>query len=231
VLTGIRKVKPLASRAGQVEGWRWIFAPWPIVSPASSSLKSQRGCGCFPPFFHAAFASICTPRSDHASPIWTPRSALFNMHASDVRPPTLFIRPAISLRFSAGAFPFVGPAYGSAEPDGGELGLHGVVFTLSKADWAKVQLTEAAGLSYSVEPVTVKTYDGDLVESLTLRAMHPFRVPEGLQGSISRPSERYSNSLPSFPVPPHPPPTHDVIISLVMVMHLIWCCCCCCCDR
>jgi hypothetical protein len=167
----------------------------------------------------------------HASPIWTPRSALLNMHASDVRPPALFIRPAISLRFSAGAFPFVGPAYGSAEPDGGELGLHGVVFTLSKADWAKVQLTEAAGLSYSVEPVTVKTYDGDLVESLTLRAMHPFRVPEGLQGSISRPSERYSNSLPSFPVPPHPPPTHDVIISLVMVMHLIWCCCCCCCDR
>jgi hypothetical protein len=41
VLTGIRKVKPLASRAGQVDGWRWIFAHWPIFSPASSSLKDQ----------------------------------------------------------------------------------------------------------------------------------------------------------------------------------------------
>lgn len=60
------------------------------------------------------------------------------------------------------------------QDDAGTPPAHGVLYTLSSADWARVCATEwatedGAG-SYRIQPITVQQYDGATCDAVTLTA-------------------------------------------------------------
>ena len=70
---------------------------------------------------------------------------------------------------------------------------HGIVYYLTRQQFATVCSTEGVPVGYSLYPVFVKTYDGRIVEAVTLRTTNgPMRSPFGIDVP---PSASYLNVI------------------------------------
>mmetsp|Transcript_4889 Transcript_4889/g.13470 ORF Transcript_4889/g.13470 Transcript_4889/m.13470 type:complete len:184 (+) Transcript_4889:59-610(+) len=83
------------------------------------------------------------------------------------------------------------PAFASVEPSpyaGQEC--HGVLYTLSLSQMARLCVSEMVPAGYSLLPVRCETYAGERVGAFALNANGPGRALEAIAGPI-RPSRRY----------------------------------------
>ncbi|KAG8459090.1 hypothetical protein KFE25_002497 [Diacronema lutheri] len=109
----------------------------------------------------------------------------------------LAAEPAVAQGFRL-AFTALGvppePGFASIEPAHGLSECHGVLYTLTFEQMARLCATEAVPVAYAVVSLKVRTYHGQSVGAATLRANGVGALLESMFGPI-RPSERYLNII------------------------------------
>ena len=99
--------------------------------------------------------------------------------------------PGYRLAFNLRGLPGVEPAFASAEPSAHDDELHGVIYTISRSEWARLAASEGVGAAYDVCEVTCQTYSGAALGAVTLSTRAgPLRAPRDVA-----PSQAYLNIL------------------------------------
>ena len=99
--------------------------------------------------------------------------------------------PGYRLAFNLRGLPGVEPAFASAEPSAHDDELHGVIYTISRSEWARLAASEGVGAAYDVCEVTCQTYSGETLGAVTLSTRAgPLRAPRDVA-----PSQAYLNIL------------------------------------
>ena len=71
--------------------------------------------------------------------------------------------PGYRLAFNLRGLPGVEPSFASAEPSAHDDELHGVIYTISRSEWARLAASEGVGAAFDVCEVTCQTYSGETV--------------------------------------------------------------------
>uniref|UniRef100_A0A7S3SXV2 gamma-glutamylcyclotransferase n=1 Tax=Strombidinopsis acuminata TaxID=141414 RepID=A0A7S3SXV2_9SPIT len=116
-------------------------------------------------------------------------------------------RPAVApnheLTFDVPGLSVLEPAFAAIKPNEGRE-CHGVLYTLTPADWLRLLASEGVPLAYRPVPLTVECYDGRRVEAMSLGvgAGIPTAQFRGTRKGVDdvaeiqpRPSQRYLNLL------------------------------------
>ena len=99
--------------------------------------------------------------------------------------------PGYRLAFNLRGLPGVEPSFASAEPSAHDDELHGVIYTISRSEWARLAASEGVGAAYDVCEVTCQTYSGETLGAVTLSTRAgPLRAPRDVA-----PSQAYLNIL------------------------------------